>query len=144
MEALTHMPEDWPARPQILRIYQRQMSALLRHQAPDGAWRQVIDEPGSYRELTATAMITTAMARGVRLGWLSPSFKTYADRGWTAVASRVSEAGDLVDVCAGTGAGVNATRAYYLNRPAIFGPDDRGGAMALTAALEMHALAGAK
>ena len=52
----------------------------------------------------------------------------------------MSETGDLVDVCTGTGAGQNATREYYLNRPAIFGPDDRGGAMALTAALEMHAL----
>ena len=45
-----------------------------------------------------------------------------------------------MDVCTGTGAGQNATREYYLNRPAIFGRDDRGGAMALTAALEMHAL----
>ena len=51
--------------------------------------------------------------------------------------ARVSEAGDLVDVCTGTGAGQNATREYYLNRPALFGPDDRGGAMALTAALEI-------
>ncbi len=65
-------------------------------------------------------------------------------RGWRAVQARVSETGDLVDVCTGTGAGQNATREYYLNRPSIFGPDDRGGAMALTAALEMHALSGAK
>jgi hypothetical protein len=49
-----------------------------------------------------------------------------------------------VDVCTGTGAGPNATREYYLNRPALFGPDDRGGAMALTAALEMHALTSAR
>jgi NAD(P)-dependent dehydrogenase (short-subunit alcohol dehydrogenase family) len=62
------------------------------------------------------------------------------ERGWRAVQARITETGDLVDVCTGTGAGRNATREYYLTRPAITGPDDRGGAMALTAALEMHAL----
>ena len=59
-------------------------------------------------------------------------------------SARVSPTGELVDVCTRHGRGKNATREYYLNRPALFGPDDRGGAMALTAALEMHALAGAK
>jgi len=42
------------------------------------------------------------------------------------------------DVCPSTGVG--ATRAYYLTRPAIAGADDRGGAMALLAALEIHEL----
>jgi hypothetical protein len=40
-------------------------------------------------------------------------------------------------VCESTGAG--PTKAYYLNRKAINGPDDRGGAMALMAAVEKHA-----
>jgi rhamnogalacturonyl hydrolase YesR len=62
------------------------------------------------------------------------------DRGWRAVLTHVTEAGELLDVCSGTGAGRNATRDYYLNRPALIGADDRGGAMALTAALEIHAL----
>ena len=145
IEALTHLPENWPARPQVRTSYERLMAALQRTQAPDGAWRQVIDEPGSYREFTATAMITTAMARGIRLGWLDKGrFQPVVDRAWQAVLARVSEAGELVDVCTGTGAGQNATREYYLNRSAIFGPDDRGGAMALTAALEIHALRAAK
>jgi unsaturated rhamnogalacturonyl hydrolase len=140
MEALTHLPESWPARPQVLEIFRRQMSGLRRHQAPDGAWHQVVDEPGTYREFTVTAMTVAAMARGVRLGWLDRSYRDVIDRGWRAVQARVSETGELLDVCTGTGAGQNATRDYYLNRPAITGPDDRGGAMALTAALEVHAL----
>jgi len=41
-------------------------------------------------------------------------------------------------VCAGTGAG--PTKRYYFDRPAVTGPDDRGGAMALTAALDMYEL----
>lgn len=144
MEALTHLPETWPARPQVLDSFRRLMDGMRRYQAPDGSWHQVVDEAGSYRELTVTAMTVAAMARGVRLGWLDSSFESVAQRGWRAVQARVTESGDLIDVCSGTGAGQNATREYYLNRPAIVGPDDRGGAMALTAALEMHALMSAR
>ncbi len=144
MEALTHLPASWPARPQVLDSFRRLMDGLRRHQAPDGSWHQLVDEPGSYREFTVTAMVVTAMARGVRLGWLDRSFGEVVSRGWRAVQARTSESGELVDVCAGTGAGQNATHDYYLNRPALFGSDDRGGAMALTAALEMHALSGAR
>lgn len=140
MEALTHLPESWPARPQVLDAFRRLMDGMRRQQAPDGSWHQVVDEPGTYREFTVTAMTVAAMARGMRLGWIDPSFDAVIDRGWRAVASRVTESGELVDVCSGTGAGQNATRDYYLNRPAIVGADDRGGAMALTAALEIHAL----
>ncbi|MCC6990000.1 MAG: glycoside hydrolase family 88 protein [Acidobacteria bacterium] len=140
MEALTHLPETWAARPQVLDSFRRLMDGMRRHQAPDGAWQQVVDEPGTYREFTVTAMTVAAMARGLRLGWLDRSFDEVVERGWRAVQVRITETGDLVDVCTGTGAGRNATREYYLTRPALTGPDDRGGAMALTAALEMHAL----
>jgi rhamnogalacturonyl hydrolase YesR len=144
MEGLTHLPAVWPTRPQVLAAFQRLMNGMRRHQAADGAWHQVVDEPGTYREFTVTAMTVAAMARGVRLGWLDRSYREVVDKGWRAVLARVSDTGALVDVCIGTGAGQNATREYYLNRPALFGPDDRGGAMALTAALEVHALTSAR
>jgi rhamnogalacturonyl hydrolase YesR len=140
MEALTHLPQSWPARPQVLESFRRLMDGMRRQQAPDGMWHQVVDEPGTYREFTVTAMTVAAMARGMRLGWIDPSFDAVVDRGWRAVLTHVTEAGELLDVCSGTGAGRNATRDYYLNRPALIGADDRGGAMALTAALEIHAL----
>jgi rhamnogalacturonyl hydrolase YesR len=66
MEALSAMPATHPLRPQILSMLHRQMAALKTMQAPDGMWREVIDERGSYRELTATAMIFSAMVRVAR------------------------------------------------------------------------------
>jgi beta-lactamase class A len=98
-------------------------------------WRQVVDEPSSYRELTVTAMSIVAMARGVRLGWIDASFRPVIDRAWRGLIARVDANGALLDVCTGTGAG--PTKQYYLDRAAIDGPDDRGGAMTLTAAMEM-------
>ena len=138
-EALTHIPGNWADRPRLLEIYRTHTKALAAHQSDDGSWRQLVDEPTSYRELTVTAMTTAAMARGVRLGWIDrATYEPIVNRGWSAVASRVNADGTVKNVCSGTGAG--PTREYYLNRPEVNGADDRGGAMALLAAIEMATL----
>ena len=137
-EALTFLPAVWAERPQILDIYRRHAEAIVHHQAPDGMWQQVVDEPGSYRELTVTSMTLVALARGVRLGWLDASYRSVIDRAWRGIAAHIAEDGAVVDVSTSTGAG--ETKQYYLDRTAIFGPDDRGGAMALWAAMEMDEL----
>jgi unsaturated rhamnogalacturonyl hydrolase len=142
VEGLTYLPASWPDRGRVLEIYRRHMRALAARQSDEGSWHQVVDEPASYRELTVTAMTVAAMARGVRLGWLDRAFVANIDRGWTAVAARVGDDGSVRDVCAGTGAG--PTKDYYVNRPIVNGPDDRGGAMVLLAALEVEELRRAK
>ena len=141
-EALTFLPQSWSDRPKVLEIYRKHVQALRAHQSDDGSWRQVVDEPTSYRELTVTAMTVAAIARGLRLGWLNREVSTVIERGWAAVAARVNEDGTLKDVCSGTGAG--PTKEYYLNRPAVNGADDRGGAMALLAAIEVESLSRAE
>ncbi len=137
-ELLTALPTTHPGRPAVLDVFRRQMEGLREHQAPDGMWFQVVDTPGSYREGSLTALAATAMARGVRLGWLDDSYRTVIQRAWSALLAHVELDGELVDVCISTGAG--PTRRYYLDRPAVNGPDDRGGALILGAALEVHAL----
>ena len=138
-EALMHLPESWRGRGEVLDIYRTHLAALAAHQSDDGSWRQVIDEPTSYRELTATAMITAGMARGIARGWIArATYEPIMTRGWQAVAARVNADGTVKDVCAGTGAG--PTKEYYLNRPVVNGADDRGGAMALLAAIEIAEL----
>jgi rhamnogalacturonyl hydrolase YesR len=137
-EALTYLPRDWRGRADVLAIYQKQMDALLRYQTDDGSWREVIDQPTAYQELTVTALALTAMARGVRVGWLDRArFMPAIDRAWQAVLARVGTDGTVRDVCTSTGA--QATLEYYMTRPVVNGADDRGGAIALMAALEMEA-----
>jgi rhamnogalacturonyl hydrolase YesR len=139
-DALTYLPESWPDRSRVLELYRRHLRALLGHQSDDGSWRQVVDEPASYRELTVTAMTVAAIARGIRNGWIDrASFRPALDRGWQAVLARVGDDGSVRDVCSGTGAG--PTKEYYLKRPVVNGADDRGGAMALLAAIEVETLA---
>ena len=136
-EALTHLPASWAVAIAVLEIYRKHVAALAKQQSDDGSWRQVVDEPTSYRELTVTAMTTAAMARGVARGWIDrATYEPIINRGWEAVAARVNADGTVKDVCSGTGAG--PTKEYYLNRPVVNGADDRGGAMALLAAIEME------
>ncbi len=137
-ELLTALPDDHPDRAGILDIHRRHLEAMRAQQAPDGMWRQIVDVPGSYRETSVTAMTLTAMARGIRRGWLDESYRPVVDRAWRALLAHVADDGTLVDVCFSTGAG--PTERHYLDRPAVNGADDRGGAMVLGAALEYYDL----
>lgn len=137
-DALQHLPADAPDRPRLLSAYHAHATALLKVQSDDGTWRQVIDEPTAYRELTCTALFLSTMARGVRRGWLDKSFVPAIDRAWLAILSRVGTDGSIRDVCSSTGAG--PAKEHYLTRPVTNGPDDRAGAMVLLAALELDEL----
>lgn len=138
MEGLTYLPASHPQRAAVLESFRKEMAALKRVQTPEGTWRQVIDHPESYREVTATAMNLAAMARGIRMGWLDRSYLPVARRAWLGLSARIADDGGLMDVCDGTGA--ESTLRYYYERPALFGLNDRGGAMSLLAAMEMAAL----
>ena len=83
-------------------------------------------------------MMGYAMARGLRLGFLPADFRETADLAWQGVAERTDDLGNIVDGCASTGVQNNVRE--YLDRPAIFGFDDRSGGMALWFAVEMERL----
>ena len=138
---LSALPASHPDRKQLLTAFRKHLAALASHQDYTGCWHQVIDRPESYRELTSSCMITFAMIRGVRSGWLDRErYTPHIKRAWYAIRTRIGSAGHLVDVCTGTGKQPNL-RAYY-DRPAILGRDNRGGAMALLVATELVAWVG--
>lgn len=133
---LSDLPRSDPAFQKILSAYRSHMEALVRFQDDSGMWRQVIDLPGSYPEFSATAMITTAMLRSIRSGWLDAGqYQPRVDKAWRALRMRISADGRLVDVCESTGK--QPSLEGYLNRLAILDQDARGGGMALFLATEM-------
>jgi unsaturated rhamnogalacturonyl hydrolase len=136
---LADLPLDHEGFKEILSSYQSHAAALLKQQDESGMWRQVIDMPGAYRELSATCMITRALLIGVRKGWLNArEYQPNVNRAWEAVKIRAAPDGKLMDVCESTGA--QKSLADYLKRKAIMGADPRGGAMALMLAVEMAGL----
>jgi unsaturated rhamnogalacturonyl hydrolase len=134
--ALSEFPEDHPAFPELKQEFQKHIAALLKQQDTFGCWHQVIDKPGSYREFSSTCMIGWALKRGLDRGWLKgKAYETALDRAWLAAKHRIGPKGVVVDICTGTGK-QKSLRDYY-DRPAIWGVDARGGAMALMFSTEM-------
>jgi len=137
--ALSDFPKDHPAYQHMMAEFQQHMFTLAKFQDEDGMWHEVIDQPGSYAETSATSMIGFAMERGIRRGWLDPAaYQSRVNRAWAAVQARVGRDGQLVDVCESTNK--QKTLEDYLHREAILGPDPRGGAMAMLFATEMGGL----
>src|SRR5258708_39628537 len=97
-------------------------------------WHEVIDEPGSYTETSATSMIAFSILRGIPNGWLDrPAYQPRVDRAWKAVLARIGPQGVLMDVCESTNK--QKTLRDYLQRAAILDkaqrvrrapPDDSG------------------
>ncbi len=137
-ETLTYLPEDHPDRGALIDQHVRHLEALRSRQHASGMYPQVLDTPGSYLEFTATCMTGYAMTRALRRGWLDESYRDSVDRAWRGVTERIDDAGGLVDCCTDTGA--QDSLQAYLDRPAVFGHDNRGGSMALWFALEMEQL----
>lgn len=133
--ALSEIPESHPVHHALREDFRKHLKALCKHQDPTGMWHQVIDEPGSYREMTSTCMISFAILRGLRNGWLeADEFRPVIERSMPAISERIAPNGELIDVCTGTGKQKNL-QAYY-DRTAILGKDERGGAMAFIAVTE--------
>ena len=134
-ETLTYLPQSHPLYADILLMYQKLLNGLLKYQNPSGCYHQVITLPGSYQEMTSTCMIGYGVARGIKLGLLDQSYLPTLGSLWNGAKARVTETGDVVDGCTGTGA--LETEHDYIVREALSGYDDRTGSLALWFAVEM-------
>jgi rhamnogalacturonyl hydrolase YesR len=119
-EMLKILPEDNPHRPIIEAAYKKMMSTLLRYQAYDGMWGQIIDDPNSWKETSSTAMFTYAMITGVKNGWLDKKiYGAAARKAWLSLLTYLNEDYNIRNVCEGTGAKNNYQ--YYLDRRKLTG-----------------------
>lgn len=119
-ELLRALPGNSPYGKRILKGYQAMMESLLHYQSEDGMWRQLIDDPLSWKETSCTGMFAFAMIIGVKEGWLdNMTYAGAARKAWIALTSYINENGDVTDICEGTGAGND--RQYYLDRKRLTG-----------------------
>jgi len=118
-ELLSVMPENHPAREQVLAIFRRGAQGVAAAQGGTGLWHQLLDKTDSYLETSASAMFVFAIARGVNRGWLSPAYAPVAQAGWQALATRVRADGAIEGICVSTTAAYDAV--YYYNRPTATG-----------------------
>lgn len=86
--------------PQYLEItgsLDEQLSALKQLQTDNGLWRTILDDEGSYEELSASAGIAAAMTLKA-----NPLHAKYIQKSLQGVLDHVSDDGRLTDVSGGT------------------------------------------
>ena len=128
-EIISVLPADHPDYPRIVEGYKAMMNALLQYQAEDGMWRQLINEPESWKETSSTAMFGYSFVMGVKRGILSAEkFRPAYQKAWLSLVEYMNEEGKMTEVCAGTGQSRDIN--YYLERPRITG-DFHGQAPAI-------------
>ena len=107
VDVLDWFPKDHPQRKALIAALNRTDAAVVKYQdAKSGLWWQVMDkgdEPGNYLEASASCMFVYSLAKGVRMGYLPPSYAEYARRGWEGIQKQfVARGADGLTVLNGT------------------------------------------
>ena len=119
VETLSAMPENDPLRPPLIKILTDQVNGLKNVQAPDGMWRQVLDQPNLWEETSCTAMFAYGIARAVNRGWIDASYLEVARKAFAGIAKNVTPDGVVKGTCEGTD--IARELDYYAKRHQ---PDD--------------------
>lgn len=140
-EVLILMPEEHEEYEFVMETYRRFASGVLRHRDREkGMWHQVVNNPRSYLETSGSAMFITALARGVRLGWIDENYKDDVNEAWEALLNKcVDSDGNVYGVCKGSGC--NMEEKYYLNLDTIVN-DDHGVGIVMGACCEVMEMLG--
>lgn len=127
VDVLDYIPMDHPGH-QILQDYLHELAAILEtYQDSTGLWYQVPDrggDLGNYLESSGSCMITYALAKGARKGYLSSDFSKLAQKAFNAIVKEfvvVDDNGEIhiTNVCGSAGLGGSpyrdGTYEYYVN-----------------------------
>jgi unsaturated rhamnogalacturonyl hydrolase len=133
-QLLNNLPANHPKRPELIRFLLRQIVGYARYQDQSGLWHQLLDKPDSYQETSVTAMFTYAVAHAVNEGWINENYISIAKEGWRGLAGKITEDGQLQDVCIGTN--MDAALKFYYTRPTALN-DTHGLGAFLLAGTEM-------
>ena len=91
LTALEQFPKlrNSPRYMELLQNFQFHAGNLsLLQNKQDGKWHNVLDHPETFTETSATAMILTAMLRGLQYDWLDRSYLPIIENGWRYFARK--------------------------------------------------------
>ena len=152
VDVLDSLPQDHPARGEIIGILQKLCAGVVKHQDPEsGLWYQVVDQggrTGNYLEATASCMFVYTMARGVNHHYLSRDYVPAILKGYQGIVEKlikVDERGGvtLTQCCsvAGLGYGRDGSYEYYLKEPVVEN-DLKGVGPFILAGIELQKMRG--
>ena len=129
VDVLDCIPQNHPERANLIKYLQRLAPALVKYQdAKSGVWYQMTTQgtrKGNYLEASGSCMFVYALAKGVRMGYLSQTYLPAAKKGYAGILKEfVEESGSALDlnktVSVGGLGGTpyrDGSYEYYLSEP---------------------------
>jgi len=143
-DLLSNIPADHPQRDQVFQIYKSHIDGIIKLQADDGLWHQVLDHPELAwgTETSCSAQFTFAIARGINRGWLDASYIPVVKRSLQGFSdySRISKDGKMLRVCPSTSIGFDLEYYNTLIPEKDGQTDHHGDGLIIMALTEMHTL----
>jgi len=158
VDTLDFIPKDHPRRGELLAILRRLSTAVVRYQDPKRqVWYQVVDQgdrPGNYLEASVSCMLSYALQKAARLGYVEAEIGEAGRRAYQGILDefvRIDDKGlvNLDHVCQVAGLGGDPTKDgryrdgtfdYYVHER-IRSNDPKGVGPFILASLEREAAA---
>ena len=100
----------------VLDLLRQHIAGLCSLQDKTGLWHQLLNEPSSYLETSATAIYAYCLAHAICEGWIDPlAYGAQTLLAWDAVSTQINQQGQVENTCVGSGMGFDA--AFYCYRP---------------------------
>jgi unsaturated rhamnogalacturonyl hydrolase len=97
VDTLDYFPTQHPQRAELIAILNRLAKAVANYQdAKSGLWYQVMDrgtDKGNYLEASGSSMFVYALAKGVRNGYLPPTYLSVARRAYKGLVDHFVKTG---------------------------------------------------
>lgn len=132
VDVLDYIPEDHSDRPKLIGFFRSAIESLLKiRDSTSGVWYQMLDkgnDQSNYLEASVSCMACYAIAKGSRLGYLPPNYKTLAGEIFSDIVDEfltITPDGmlHLNKVCAVAGLGGKDHRdgsfSYYVGEPVV-------------------------
>ncbi len=130
VDVLDFVPASHIRRNELLAILNRLSKAIIQYQdATSGVWWQVTDKAGktgNYLESSGTAMFVFGLAKALRMGYISKSYRPAIDKGYAGLIREFVEKDadggyHFMRAVAGAGLGGipyrDGSYEYYVNEP---------------------------
>ena len=149
VDVLDYLPVDHSGRDSVIAILQRLSDAVSKFQDDStGVWWQVMDQggrEGNYLESSVSCMLTYAIAKGIRLGYIDKTYRPLVEKAYQGILNEFITENidgtinlDQTCITAGLGNGRDGTYEYYVNQTSIRSNDGKGLGPFITASLEME------
>jgi unsaturated rhamnogalacturonyl hydrolase len=150
VDTLQYVPGNDPDRPRLLALLRKTAHAVeLARDPQTGLWFQIMDKPAlaeNYIESSSCLMLTYALAKGARLGYLAPAYHADAEKAWQSILKRfvkmdqqgqIMITGTVTHVSLGAAVENDGRPDYYLHAPVV-SDDAKGVGAFLLAGSEME------